>query len=391
MNIARAGLGASRAESATLIDAAPPSQDPADHIEFSRHVSDRLLRFDGRTDAQLLDESYSNHSPMERERAIWEYAYRDLSSRGSEIAQFARREPDARVVVSALWLLQKSGSSKLVEELTFHAQGEDVEICDWSHLLLREVLGGRGDLGPSRPAMFDPSNRFDQTLPLMIAGHARTMAPGMGWVEATLSPLWFEHIVGRVMACTNRATFRSDLLIEKRLAGYYSNGSDHVETYPFRGFTFDVGEGITEHYYESQARHAFYPSGKVGDCSIPPIGDVDVILARKAVPVVVPARQPIIPVRRGTTNSSVAIPRDYVESVRGRYMGTAFVNLERIIRNGMAIGPGEVQLSSIHHPIVGPMTNTFLFGSFKGKLSDLDGDGFLDINTEHCDHEHRNP
>jgi len=36
------------------------------------------------------------------------------------------------------------------------------------------------------------------------------------------------------------------------------------------------------------------------------------------------------------------------------------------------------------HPVAGPLTNVFLYGTFKGLLSDLNGDGMLDLNTEQC-------
>ncbi|HJX82966.1 MAG TPA: hypothetical protein VJ723_01335, partial [Candidatus Angelobacter sp.] len=62
----------------------------------------------------------------------------------------------------------------------------------------------------------------------------------------------------------------------------------------------------------------------------------------------------------------------------------AYVNVDRLMGNGLRIGSGEVQLSSKHHPRAGHLTNTFLSGTFKGKLSDTNGDGDVDINTEPC-------
>ncbi|MDE3858108.1 hypothetical protein [Sinorhizobium meliloti] len=50
-------------------------------------------------------------------------------------------------------------------------------------------------------------------------------------------------------------------------------------------------------------------------------------------------------------------------------MGFAHVNVMRVMAQGRRVGAGEIQLIDPHHPIAGPMTNVFLFGSFKGKIA----------------------
>jgi len=70
-----------------------------------------------------------------------------------------------------------------------------------------------------------------------------------------------------------------------------------------------------------------------------------------------------------------------VEYVRGLFQGWAFVNLERIEKtDGQFLFPGNSVLSTLHHPVIGPLTNAFFTGSFKGKVLDWDGDGVLDLN-----------
>jgi len=229
------------------------------------------------------------------------------------------------------------------------------------------VLEGEPD---TREVKFDETNPFDQTLPLLIAGYARVLIPGMGWVQATLSPQWFESIMGRVMACTCQDSFDTDLVIEKKISRYHPDGTDHYEIYKFRGFSQEIAPNVRLHNYQSQSSHPFYPSGKTEDISVEPINDLLIILNRVAESIMIPC--PGIPGKR------------IVQSVRGRYQGPAYVNLNRIMSNGMQIGAGEVQLSDPHHPIAGQLTNTFLFGTFKGKISDLNGDGYLDLNTEKC-------
>ena len=47
---------------------------------------------------------------------------------------------------------------------------------------------------------------------------------------------------------------------------------------------------------------------------------------------------------------------------------------------GEFLFPGNSVLSTLHHPEVGSLTNTFLAGSFKGKVLDWNNDGVLDLN-----------
>lgn len=364
------------------------SMDPAERLEFSRASSEGITRFDRRSDHELKIVMFDHEDPVERERAAWEYGDRHKAEAVSTVVEVAKGDADRAVRWGTLWLLQKIGADRAADVLSQFVRDDDIEVRDWAHLLLREITGREEFNRELRPAVFDPFNPFDQTLPLLIAGQARCHVPGMGWVQVTMSPQWFETILGRVMACTCQETFDTNLVIEKRMKAYHPDGTDHYETYKFKGFTFHPAPGVTEHHYECWSTHTFYPSGKVEDATIPPLGDVGVILARKANPVVVPPRMPIhLPQTEGGAKYDGGRSqrlKTIVESVRGRYMGAAYINLDRMLNNGLCIGPGEVQLSSLHHPIAGPMTNTFLSGTFKGKLSDLDDDNFLDINTTRC-------
>jgi hypothetical protein len=378
------------------LDRSMSSRDPAERLSFSRPPTDRINRFDWRADKELREVAFSHPSSLERERAAWEYGDRHQCESLPILESLALQDPDPSVRWTTLWLMQKIGGAQAGAAIESFADDEHPEVRDWARLLLREITGRIEWAGDPRPSIWDETNPFDQTLPLQIAGFARTLVPGMGWVQATLSPQWFESIMGRVMACTRAETFDTELTIEKRIRRYHPDGSDHCEIYGFRGFTFHPTPGITHHVYECQSRHTFYPSGKLEDMSIKPIGDVGVVLNRVAEPTMLPLSVPVDPQRvapplQPAPLRPVPVPQltperaaKIVHSVRGRFMGAAYVNIDRLVRNGMKIGPGEVQLSSLNHPIVGQLTNTFLFGTFKGKLSDLNDDGVLDVNTERC-------
>ncbi|MGO4565868.1 hypothetical protein AB4Z52_12530 [Rhizobium sp. 2YAF20] len=353
-------------------------RDPAERLELSRVPNERLTLFDVR-DCETLKETMFDHSEsLERERAAWEYAERLGKEALAAVVEAAERDDDAKTRSSLLWLIQKN-SDRASDLLQKALKDSDAEVRDWARMLLREIVGHQRRGGAARVARFDESNPFDQTLPLMIAGYARTIVPGMGWVQATLSPQWFEAIMGRVMACTCARTFEHELIIEKRMKEYHCDKSDHYEIYKFRGITFQPTKYVRHHIYSGIGAHTFYPSGKVEDCSVPPIDDAKASLIRIAETVQIQE-----PVAIPDTDRTRALAGNIVESVRGRYTGTAYVDVGRLIRQNMKLGPGDVQLTDLHHPFTGPLTNTFLWGTFKGKLSDLNGDGFLDINTERC-------
>lgn len=345
------------------------SVDPSERIEFSRPPERCAMRFDTRSDAHLVEVAVDHPSTLERERALWEYADRHADAALPLLQRAVASDPSAAIRSSTLWAIQKFAGRCGTSTIAAAFDDESPEVQDWARLLIREIGEANAET-LRRPTKYSDTNPFDQTLPLLIAGYARLYMPAAGWVQATLSPQWFESIMGRVMACTMEKSFESDLIIEKCISGYHSDGSNHYEGYKFRGFTTQLSDAVAYHQYDGEGRHTFYPSGKVEDSSQPPFDDMIVNMNRAA-----------LTVRVGDPDSP---SKRIVQSVRGRYMGSAFINPGRIIANGMVIGPGEVQLCNANHPGAGMLTNTHLAGTFRGKLSDLDGDGFLDVNTEAC-------
>jgi hypothetical protein len=355
------------------------SLDPSEWLSFTNPPSQGISRFDSRTDNYLKKAIHDHESSLERERALWEYADRHRVESLSVLGKVALNDPDPSVRWSTLWAIQKFGGHQSVGIISRSLKDENPDVRDWANLLLFEVTGQQS-IKDNRRFQFDSSNPFDQTLPLCIAGYARTLIPGLGLVQVTLSPKWFESIMGRVMACTLEETFDTDLVVEKRIRDYHPDGTDHYEIYKFSGFSQKITENIKYHTYEANVNHTFYPSGKVEvyDSEISPIenpaGSIQRIAATYTEPIL------------GGPTSRI------IRSVRGRYKGFAYVNIGKLLENNqnlelgeaMKVGPGEVQLASVNHRTVGKLANTFLYGSFKGKLSDLNNDGLLDVNTEKC-------
>src|SRR5207247_1466447 len=115
-------------------------------------------------------------------------------------------------------------------------------------------------------------------------------------------------------------------------------------------------------YFEAHANRPFYLSGKADDASKGVVEDVTIPFAREG---------------QWFLNENLKIKgQPAIEMVRGRFQGWAFVNLEEVMRNeNKFLFPGNSVLGTLHHPVVGPLTNTFLAGTFKGKVLDWDGDG----------------
>jgi hypothetical protein len=72
-----------------------------------------------------------------------------------------------------------------------------------------------------------------------------------------------------------------------------------------------------------------------------------------------------------------------VRDVRGQFFGWASTSIEQFMAAG-AVLPGTVQLSNPIDERTRDGVNTYLCGTFRGKLGDFDGDGFLDVNLIPC-------
>ena len=357
--------------------------DPAEYFDFGRPTAaPDAARFDNRSDKALEKAAFSDATPLLRERALWELVDRQGASAHDVVSRFMASEEDRACRAHALWLLQKTADAETVSRLSSYFNDEDPEVAEWSRLLVEELIGEPVEPARARGAIVHEDRTFDQTLPLLIAGQTLITVPQLGRIQVTLSPLWFEQILGRVMACTNRATFASNLVIEKAMDGLHADGSTHYEIFMFKGISYELKpNALYEHHYESVQTRPFYPSGTVEE--------------GQSIPVAVPLNRVA-----GTTIGGVGVgacsqlvgegPRaermqeeGFVTSVRGRYSGWAAVNLDTILETNF-VPPGAVQLSNPTHEIAGPMTNAVLFGTFRGKLSDHSGDGYLDVNTIPC-------
>lgn len=358
-------------------------QDIAERFQFGAPPVAQLANFDQRSDADLLRAATESPTGLERERALWEYAHRNRGLALDALTRHLRSEPDASVRWNLLWLLVKHGEQAVVPVLKDALTDDSPEVRDWAGLFLQEMTG------EVRQSVYDVlewenDRTFDQTLPLQIAGFADVNLAG-SWVQARLSPQWFASILGRVLACTNTDTYMTDLIIEKELVGYHEDGSNHYETFMFRGASYTMSDTVTQHVYESNTLRPFYKSGKVkeGPAVMTPVSLSRAAGTERLRP------QHMLGVEwrssdgtdsaRGERLREVGVFR----SVRGRFWGWAHIDVDRYLEIG-DVAPGTVQLVSTADPVVGKLANTVIYGTFRGKLSDVTGDGTLKVNSIPC-------
>lgn len=352
----------------------PPSRynDPAEHLDFARPLANNYLPFDVRNQKALMAAVRDDASELERERALWELADRLGPDAVPQVQNFLAVESSRDLRQGGLWLiLQLLGkpSMSILEEYFMDA---DPEVADYARVMHSDLSGKRAPRVFTEAEVED-GHHFDQTVPLMISGQV-IVDTEMGPTRARLSPLWFDAILGKVTACTNADTIHTNLVIEKALKGLHEDGSTHYEVFPFRGTSVEYADSLMEHTYLSETIRPFYTSGIVEEGQSIPI---PVSLERCAL-------TDIADMERWTLHGEERAAKlrehehPFVVSVRGRFAGWASSNMSRIDEEG--VKAGLVQLSSTCHEVAGPMTNTKVFGIFRGKPADFNGNGRLSIN-----------
>ncbi|QEO16177.1 PBS lyase [Agromyces intestinalis] len=370
--------------SATGIDpfAGPPASrfhDPAEHLDFARPLTDRFLPYDTRSDRQLLAAAREDDSPLERERALWEFADRTGPDALGLVDEIIREETSRDVRQGALWLALKLAGTASAETLANYTDDVDPEVADWARVLLGDV-SGEAVSRVYTTALVEETGYFDQTVPLVISGNIIVQLPGVGAARAVLSPLWFDSILGRVLACTNTDTIRTDLTVEKELDAFHEDGSAHYEIFPFRGHSVEYEGKLLEHNYMSDTIRPYYPSGlvEVGEAIDSPVSLLRIALTHLA------DQDEYEIIGDGPRADRVrAAEFPFVKSVRGRFYGFAATNLEAAMEAGI-VQAGHVQLANPSDPVAGPATNTKMYGTFRGKAGDYTSADAFTLNAIKC-------
>ncbi|TCP24468.1 HEAT repeat protein [Scopulibacillus darangshiensis] len=362
-------------------------QDPGDRMTFNGPPEGlEIPSFDRRSDNQLLEVAFNHESSIERERAIWEYAYRqDENDALKKIGEILKSEQDADTRSNLQWLAIKINSEKAIPLLKDCLQDEDSEVRDWARVNLNELTGE--DFGMEYDSVvYNDQYTFDQTVPLIIGGYADVLVPGQGWIQAKLSPQWFASLLGRVLACTNTDTFLTNLVIEKEIKNYNTDGSNHYEPFMFRGMSYEANKYLYKHVYQSNTTRPLYTKGKVKEKEDNPYL-INVELQRTAF------TELMYPDEENISFSSIngtmtkrgekLKKRGFVRSVRGKFSGWAYTDLNRFMKTG-EVKPGTVQLTNTTDAVNGHLANTIVYGTFRGKSGDFNHEGRINLNSIPC-------
>jgi hypothetical protein len=344
--------------------------DPAAWESNFAHVLDRIsMTLDPRSPDALRDVALNHRDPVMREQALYQYADRNEPDAVELLAHAAARDTDREIRWDALWALEKLGGIAAIQALRQFETDADPEIAEWAGLFISELQTGDPAFD-ARLGRSTPGRTFDETIYLLIHCdlYVRLDSTNQVWGKLTLAPQALARVYGQAHACPNVETRERQLVIAKTIDGLHPDGTPHVDNYLFRGFTERTREDRGAFFFESRVPRPFFLSGRADDAS-KGIKEAVVEFMRSGC-WYLDSRLPV----RGA---------HAIRYVRGSFQGWGYLDLEHIAGKPLqdVLVPGGGVLSTLHDPVVGPMTNVFIAGTFKGKLNDWDGDGHVDLNS----------
>ncbi|GAA4872581.1 HEAT repeat domain-containing protein [Saccharopolyspora cebuensis] len=344
--------------------------DPAAWASDFGYALDKVaIRLDSRSNDKLREQAFQHPDPAMREQALFEYADRDHEDAVELLAEAVRTDRDRQVRWDSLWAIEKLGGPKAINALSEFRTDADPEIAEWARLFISELQTGDPAFD-GRSGLYTPGRTFDETIFLLIHCdlYVRLDPSNTHWGKISLAPQGLARVYGQAHACPNVATREKQLVIAKTIDGLHADGSPHCDNYLFRGFTDRTRRDRGNFFFESLVPRTFFKSGQADDPS-QGVRQADIGFARYGTWHLEPRFQ----IREEAA----------IRYVRGRFQGWGYVDLSRIAGRALeeVLVPGNGVLSTLHDPEVGPMTNAFILGTFKGKLNDWDGDGVIDLNS----------
>jgi hypothetical protein len=349
-------------------------------LEQARAIGDPTVRFedmiarvarslDTRTNDELLHDGQQLADPALREQALYQYLWRHGAKALPVIAEALYSDSDTELRINLLWALEWIQNDRCREVGLSLVNDRDHRVREWARVFAWEMGWTDEDFRYARPFRHVEGRTFDQTIFLHITCNMYIkLGPTHDlWGHLLLSPQMLRRVFGQALACNNMATRDDEVVVAKTLAGLNRDGSERYEAFLFRGFTELNNPLQGNFYFETQTKRPIFLSGKANDAAQGIVPDVTVPFAREG---------------QWLLNPDIEVKgRKAIEYVRGLFRGWSYVNLERIENGGGEFYfPGNSVLSTLHHPVVGPKTNGFISGRFKGKVVDWDGDGVLDLN-----------
>ncbi len=338
-------------------------------VRFEDMVSRVSINLEKRSDEQLIHDGRTLEDGGLREHALYQYLARNGADALPVITTALFEDKDTDLRVNLLWALEWLEDEQCREIGLSLMNDKDHRVREWARVFAWEKGWSADDFRVPREYKHREGKTFDQTIYLHItcniyiklgAGHDM-------WGHLLLSPQMLKRVFGQALACNNMETRDDEVVVSKTLNGLRTDGQTHHEAFLFRGFTELSDPTQGNFYFETQTKRPIFLSGKANDTSQGVVENVIVPFARQG---------------QWFLNEDMKVKdRMAIEYVRGLFQGWSYVNLDRIESNGGEFFfPGNSILSTLHHPTVGPKTNGFVNGRFKGKVVDWDGDGIVDLN-----------
>jgi hypothetical protein len=338
-------------------------------VRFEDMIGRAAISMDESTDGELIATARTHDDPARREHALYQYIERNNALALPEIRRALHEDTDTDLRINLLWALEWLPGRECADLCRALLDDPDHRVREWARVFAWEKGWTDRDFRIKRPFKHYEGRSFDQTIYLHIVCRMfiRLTESNDKWGMLLISPQMLKRVFGQALACNNMDTRDEQVVVAKCLSGLNLDGSEHYESFLFRGFT-ELTEPLQGNFYfETQTKRPIFLSGKANDTSGGVVPNVTVPFAREG---------------QWFLNENIEVKgRKAIEYVRGVFRGWSYVNLGRIeASGGDFFFPGNSVLSTLHHPEVGPKTNGFITGRFKGKVVDWNGDEIIDLN-----------
>lgn len=336
---------------------------------FEDMIAQAALSLEERTDEQLIADARECADPALREHALYQYLNRHGVRALPQIERALFEDTDSDLRINLLWALEWLPSEECRKIGLQLMNDPDHRVQEWARVFAWEMGWTDQDFRRAREFKHYEGRTFDQTIYLHITCnlYIRLGEGNDMWGHLLISPQMLRRVFGQALACNNMDTRDDEVVVAKTLQGLNPDGSEHYESFLFKGFTELNNPLQGNFYFETVTNRPIFLSGKANDPSEGVVENVSVPFARQG---------------QWFLNEAFDVNgRKAIEYVRGLFQGWSYVNLERIENSGGEFFfPGNSILSTLHHPEVGQKTNGFVNGRFKGKVVDWNGDGIVDLN-----------
>src|ERR1044072_4365477 len=206
---------------------------------FCNSIRKAAISLETRSDEQLTSDALSNPDPVLREHAIYQIVARQGAKALPLIETVLNEDPDSLVRINTLWILEGLEDERCAAIALPLTKDKDARVQEWARVFCWEMGWSPEDFRRAKEARYYEGRTFDETIFLHIKCDLfiRLAESNDLWGHVTMSPLMLARVYGQALACPISRTREREIVISKTLKGLHEDGSDHYESFLFRGFT----------------------------------------------------------------------------------------------------------------------------------------------------------